>query len=211
MTQDLEDYIVRHLGPEPDYLAIAYKETWRSRLYPRMCSGWIQGSFLAMLTSMARPRRVLELGTYSGYSAMAIASAMGHGSVLHTVEIDDEHEEFILRQLSRFPGPARIELHIGDALEIVPAMECKEWDMVFIDANKRHYPQYYRMVKPLVRSGGYIIADNTMWDGKVAMADAAADPQSRGIMEFNDMVAADTDVSVAIVPMRDGLTILRKK
>lgn len=211
MTQELEDYITHHLGREPEYLAATFKETWRYRLYPRMCSGWTQGSFLAMLTSMVKPERVLELGTYSGYSAMAIASAMGPGTELHTVEIDEEHEEFILRQLDRFPGPARIELHVGDALEIVPAMECREWDMVFIDANKRHYPQYYRMVKPLVKAGGYIIADNTLWDGKVAHPDAATDPQSRGIMEFNSMVAADDEVSVSIVPMRDGLTIIRKK
>ena len=209
MQDRLTDYIESHVSKEPELLARTYLHTNLYHLYPRMCSGNVQGRLLKMLTSMIRPRRVLELGTFTGYSALCIAEGMPADCELHTVEIDDESEEELLERSPESPAAGRIHLHIGDALEVVQEID-EEWDMVFIDANKRNYTDYYRMILPRVRPGGYILADNTLWAGKVAEESAPTDPQTRGIMEFNDLVAADPAVEVAILPVRDGLTILRK-
>lgn len=209
MQDRLTDYIESHVSKEPELLARTYLHTNLYHLYPRMCSGNMQGRLLKMLTSMIRPRRVLELGTFTGYSALCIAEGMPADCELHTVEIDDESEEELLERFAESPAAGRIHLHIGDALEVVQEID-EEWDMVFIDANKRNYTDYYRMILPRVRTGGYILADNTLWAGKVAEESAPTDPQTRGIMEFNDLVAADPAVEVAILPVRDGLTILRK-
>lgn len=175
-----------------------------------MCSGHVQGRLLKMLTSMVNPDRVLELGTFTGYSALCIAEAMRPGTELHTVEIDDELEDELTELFESAGTPARIMLHIGDALETVPRIG-GEWDMVYLDANKRHYTDYYEMVLPSLHPGGYIIADNTLWGGKVLEHPAPADAQSRGIMAFNDLVARDPRVETVMVPVRDGLTLIRKK
>lgn len=209
-NQLIEDYISDHISPEPELLARTYRDTYLHHLYPRMCSGHVQGRLLKMFTSMIRPRRVLELGAFTGYSTLCIAEALEPGAELHTVEIDDELRDELLARFSEADGEGMITLHTGDALTVVPSLG-GDWDMVFIDANKRHYPQYYSMILPLVKPGGFILADNTLWDGKVAEMPPPADAQSRGIMEFNDMVAADERVEVSIVPVRDGLTIIRKK
>ncbi len=209
MQDILEEYIAAHTSAEPPHLKKLYRHTHLHHLYPRMCSGHVQGRVLKMITSMISPSRVLELGTFTGYSALCIAEAMPAGGELHTVEIEDEMEEELTERFENCGFPARITLHIGDALDIVPKIE-GEWDMVFIDANKRHYPQYYTMILPRLRHGGYIIADNTLWDSKVVECPLPTDAQSRGIMEFNDMVARDTSVETVILPMRDGLTLIRK-
>lgn len=209
MDDKLEQYISEHISPEPELLAETYRHTHLYHLYPRMCSGHVQGRMLKMLTAMIRPQRVLELGTFTGYSALCMAEALPAGAELHTVEIDDEMEDELLARFARSGSEASITLHIGDALEVVPGLG-GEWDMVFLDANKRHYCAYYEMLLPLVRQGGYIIADNTLWDGKVVEDPLPSDPQSRGIMEFNDRVAGDSRVEVAMLPIRDGLTIIRK-
>lgn len=209
-NQLIDNYIAAHISPEPPLLAKTYRDTHIHHLYPRMCSGHVQGRLLKMLTSMIRPRRVLELGAFTGYSTLCIAEALEPGAELHTVEIDDELRDELLERFAQAPNGQCITLHTGDALEIVPQLG-GDWDMVFIDANKRHYPQYYSMLLPLVKSGGYILADNTLWDGKVAEVPPPTDAQSRGIMEFNDMIAADPRVEVSILPVRDGLTLIRKK
>ena len=212
MNERLNDYIEAHISPEPEWLKRVYRDTWLQRLYPRMCSGHVQGSLLTMITSMVSPRRVIELGTYTGYSALAMAAGLPDCGHIDTVEIDDEHEEFILNEFAGSPFASRITLHIGDALDTVPRITPGEgWDMAFIDANKRHYPEYYRMLRPLMAPGGYILADNTLWDAHVIDPAADADPQCRGIREFNDIVAADDGVFVTIVPVRDGLTIIKIK
>lgn len=205
----LDEYILDHIDREPEHLARLERDVNVYLLYPRMCSGHLQGRILKMLASMIRPRRVLELGTYAGYSALSIAEALTGDATLDTVEIDDEMEDFIRRQFEAAPEGARITLHIGRAEEIVPAISTEPWDMVFIDANKRSYCDYYRMIKPLMRPGGYILADNTLWGEKVVDPDHNHDPQSRGILEFNDLVAADPDVEKVILPLRDGLTIIK--
>lgn len=205
----IEDYIADHISREPEILRETYRYTNVHHLYPRMCSGHVQGRLLKMLTTMIGPRRVLELGAFTGYSTLCIAEGLADGAELHTVEIDDELEDELLERFERSGLGDKIRLHIGDALATVPTLG-GEWDMVFVDANKRHYPEYYEMILPLVRPGGYIIADNTLWDGKVADEPAPTDAQSRGIMAFNDMVATDPRVEVSIVPVRDGLTLIRK-
>lgn len=207
---NLDDYISAHISAEPALLTETYRHTHLHHLYPRMCSGHVQGRWLKMLTAMIGPRRVLELGTFTGYSALCIAEGMPAGAELHTVEIDDELEDELLERFGRSDRAADIHLHIGDALEVVPQLG-DGWDMVFMDANKRLYPQYYRMLLPLLSPHGYLIADNTLWDGKVVMDPLPTDAQTRGIMEFNDMVAADESVEVCMLPLRDGLTIIRRR
>ncbi len=206
MQTDLTDYIESHISAEPPHLQKLYRDTWLHRLYPRMCAGHVQGRLLKMLTAMISPRRVLELGTFSGYSAMCIAEGMDQSGEVHTVEIDDEQADSLRELFATAPG-ARITLHIGDALTVVPSLP-GGWDMVYIDANKRQYTEYFDMVLPLVRQGGFILADNTLWDGKVATG--SHDPQTLGIERFNDAVARDPRVETAIIPIRDGLTLLRK-
>lgn len=206
---DLDEYIEAHIDAEPDHLHRLYRQTYLTRLYPRMCSGHTQGRMLAMLSKMIAPKRILELGTFSGYSALCLAEGLAEGGELHTIEIDDEARESLLELFSTAPGGQDIKLHIGDAAELIDGFNCV-WDLVYIDANKRHYCEYYRKVLPNVAKGGYIIADNTLWDGKVT-DNTANDPQTAGIREFNDMIAADTSVEKVILPIRDGITLIRKK
>ena len=176
-----------------------------------MASGHLQGRMLKMLVRMIRPRRLLELGTFSGYSALSMAEGLEDGAELHTVEVFDELEDFLRQWIGGSPWADRIHLHIGDALDIVPRMDLV-WDMVFVDADKRHYADYYRMLMPRIRPGGYLIADNTLWYGHVLeQHPRESDLQTRGIQAFNDMVAADPHVEKVILPLRDGLTVIRKK
>ncbi len=200
----LDEYIAARIDAEPAHLHALYRRTHLTRLYPRMCSGHVQGRLLAMLSAMIRPARVLELGTFTGYSALCLAEGIPTGGELHTVEIDDEAADELLALFSAAPGGDKITLHIGDALDVVPAIG-GTWDLVFIDANKRNYCDYYELVLPRVSAGGY----NTLWDGKVLDTDAR-DPQTAGIRDFNDLVARDRRVQKVILPIRDGMTIIRK-
>ena len=210
MDSPIDDYISSHIDAEPENLRRLYRDTHLYQLYPRMCSGHVQGRILTMLTRMIAPVNILELGTFTGYSALCFAEGMPNGSQLWSVEIDDEMEDLIIEHFSQSPRASDMHLVIGDAMEVVPTLPVSQWDMVFIDANKRLYTEYYEMVLPLVRTGGYIIADNTLWDGKVVDPEAHHDSQTIGIMEFNDHVAAEARVEKVILPLRDGLTIIRK-
>ena len=205
----LEDYIAAHIDAEPAALHALYRRTNLTHLYPRMCSGHVQGRVLRMLVAMAAPRRILELGAFTGYSTLCLAEGMPRGCTLDTVEIDDEMEQELADTLAASPRGGDIYLHIGDALEIVPRLE-GTWDFVFIDANKRHYKDYFRMVLDRVPVGGFILADNTLWGGHLTAHTPVHDAQSRGIAEFNDYVAACSDVEKIILPLRDGLTITRR-
>lgn len=210
MTEEIEDYVLGHITPEQPHLKALYRSTHLNHLYPRMCSGHLQGRILSMLSHMIAPRTILELGAFTGYSTLCLAEGLRPGGRMVTVEIDDELEEELTTLFETAPNGRMIELIIGDALEVVPTLDTK-WDLVFIDANKRNYPQYYEMIVDRLNPGGYIIADNTLWDGKIALTPPPVDPQSRGIMEFNDIVANDPRVETVIVPLRDGLTLIRKK
>jgi predicted O-methyltransferase YrrM len=207
---ELEDYILNHIDAEPEPLRTLNRNTHVECLYANMCSGHLQGRVLKMFSRMIQPKRVLELGTFTGYSALCLAEGMPEGAELHTIEINDELEEFIRRHIELTPWGERVHLHIGNADELLPGLNI-EWDLVFIDANKRHYCDYYRLVFPYVRHGGFIIADNTLWYGKVADGASHHDPQTAGILEFNDLVASDERVEKVMLPLRDGLTIIYKK
>ncbi len=210
MTQALEDYILSHIDPEEPLLAELNRDTHLYHLRPRMVSGHLQGRILTMMCRMIRPWRILELGTFTGYSALCLAEGLVEGGEVHTIEIDDEIEEFTRSYFDRSPYANQIKMFIGDASEIIPTLP-DTYDLVFIDANKRDYLKYYELVLPKVRPGGFILADNTLWDGKVVTDPNSRDAQTIGIESFNDFVATDSRVEKVILPLRDGLTILWKK
>ncbi len=216
----MQEYLETHITPEHPYLHALWRATHLHLNYPRMASGHLQGQVLRMLVQMIRPRLVLEVGTFTGYSALAMASAMEPGAMLHTFEINDEQEDFTRPWIENSPWANRVTLHIGDAILLIPAVAGNEpYDLVFIDADKRHYVDYYEAVLPHVRPGGYILADNTLWGGQVCedllfSAQRALNSKSSqlsGIMAFNDLVASDPRVETVILPLRDGLTLIRKK
>ena len=204
----IDDYILDHISPEPPHLSRLFRHTHATHLYPRMCSGHLQGRLLAMITAMIRPRRVLELGTFTGYSALCLAETLPEEGRVHTVEVDDEMEEELLELFATSPGGDRIELHIGDALEVIPTLD-EDWDLVYIDANKRDYKRYLDLLMPRLRKGTFIIADNTLWDGKVLDLEKNHDAQTLALDEFNAYVAAHPRLESVILPLRDGLTLLR--
>lgn len=206
----LEEYILAHIDPEGDYLHELYRHTHLELLYPRMASGHLQGRILKMITEMVQPKQVLEIGTYSGYSALCIAEGLPADGHLYTIEINDEQEYFTRPWLERSAYADKITMLIGDAMQLVPELGVT-FDMAFIDADKRHYVDYYELVLKVLRPGGYILADNTLWDGHVVEEHVKeSDQQTQGIMHFNDLVAADRRVEKVILPLRDGLTIIRK-
>ena len=208
-TDEIDEYILRHIDEESDYLKALYRATHVKLLRPRMASGHLQGRLLKMLVQMIRPKQVLEIGTYSGYSALCLAEGLPEGALLHTFEINDEQEDFTRPWLEHSPYADKIRFYIGDALKLVPQMDVT-FDMAFIDGNKRFYTEYYEMILEKLSAGGYIIADNTLWDGHVVENSPHPDAQTLGIMRFNDRVAADKRVEKVILPLRDGLTIIRK-
>ncbi len=208
MTPELDRYILDHIWPDPELLRQLYRHTHLHRLYPRMCSGRLQGRILKMLTAMAAPKRVIELGTYTGYSALCIAEALADDAELHTVEINDEWADDIRATFDASPFGHRITLHIGDALALIPEIG-GTWDMAYIDANKRNYVEYLDALLTRMKPGGFIIADNTLWDGKVADTETSHDAQTMGVAAFNDYVARDPRLETVILPIRDGLTIIR--
>ncbi len=205
-----EEYILAHSDQEPDYLAKINRATHLRMLNPRMLSGHLQGRVLAMFCQMIQPRRMLELGTYTGYSALCMAENLPEDGVLHTIECDDELESFILQNFASILHGKKIKLHIGPALKVIESLD-EVFDLVFIDADKREYMAYYEAVFPKVRTGGFILADNTWWDGKVLEEVNPNDKQTIEIMRFNDFIAADSRVEKVMLPLRDGLTVIRKK
>lgn len=231
----LDEYIEQHTTPEPELFAHITRDTNLHILNPHMLSGQVQGELLRMLSRMIRPQRILELGTFTGYSALCLAEGLAEGGELITIEHNDELEATIRRNLSQSPLGKQIQLIIGDAKQIIsdlssvsasslsaPAVcqakpvsllsgEAGLFDLVFIDADKREYCAYYELVFPLVRQGGFILADNTLWDGHIVDPAYDRDKQTVGLRAFNRMVADDPRVSQVILPLRDGLTIIYKR
>lgn len=208
---NLDEYILNHIDAEGEYLHALWRDTQLRTSYGQMASGHLQGRLLKMLVQMIRPRYVLELGTFSGYSALSMAEGLQDGAELHTFEIFDEQEDFILKWFKGSAYADRLHLHIGDALKLVPQMDIR-WDMAFIDADKRQYVDYYEMILPLMNPGGFILADNTLWYGHVLEEQPReSDLQTLGVKAFNDLVAADERVEKVILPLRDGLTLIRVK
>ncbi len=221
MTPELEDYILSHIEPEPENLERLDRLTNLRLMNGRMCSGHLQGRLLKMLTGMIRPRRVLELGAFSGYSALCLAEGLaengdGSGNIDGTarevvsVEADDELEDFIRDALARSPYGHLVRLVIADARQWLAGAPDESFDLIFIDADKRQYPDYLREAARIVVKGGYIIADNTLWDGHVAES-GRHDPQTEGVRIFNDLAAKMPQFETVIVPVRDGLTLMRRK
>lgn len=206
---ELDEYILKHIDKEGEYLHQLWRATQMKLSYGQMASGHLQGRVLKMLVRMIRPQRVLELGMFSGYSALSMAEGLEDGAELHTFEIFDEIEDFTRPWIEDSPYGKHIHIHIGDALDLVPLMDVM-WDMAFIDADKREYVQYYEMILPRLRKGGYILADNTLWYGRITEEVRQSDLQTQGLQQFNDIVAQDDRVEKVILPLRDGLTIIRK-
>ena len=212
----LEKYIHDFTSPEDQLLRELDRETNLRVIQPRMISGHIQGKLLEMFVRMHRPQRILEIGTFTGYSALSMAAGLEEGAELHTCEVEDELEPLSQSFFDRSPHGHKIHLHIGSALEVAPTIGC-QFDMVFIDGDKREYPEYYRMLmgddggQPLVHSGSVLIADNILWYGKVAQPVAHNDRHTQGLVEFNRMVLEDERVESVIVPIRDGLKVIYVK
>ncbi len=209
-TEDLIPYIEAHTTAPDEYLTRLYRATHLHLLRPRMASGPTQGQLLRLLVQMVRPKTVVEIGTYSGYSALAMASGMERGSRVVTFEINDEQEAFTRPWLEGAPYEARVEMHVGSVFELLPPMQLCV-DLAFIDANKREYTDYYELLLPYCHSGSIVLADNTLWDGHVIDPAYATDAQTRAICEFNDLVARDSRVEQIILPERDGLSLIRVK
>ena len=205
-----ERYIRENSTPQGEVLEWLERESWLRTSHGRMVAGPEVGALLNLLVRELRPRRVLELGTFTGYSTIWMASALPEGGRLDTLEINDELEDLIREAFRRAGVADRVRLVIGDALDVLPMVD-ETYDLVYIDANKRDYVAYYQEVVNLVRPGGLIVADNVLWDGKVCAGEPPRDQQTRGILAFNDLVAGDTRVENFILPLRDGLNIIRKK
>lgn len=209
IDEALDAYILSHSDPEGDYLHRLYRATNIHTIHGRMASGHLQGRLLKMLVRMLRPRSILEVGTFSGYSAICLAEGLDEGGMVYTFEINDEQEDFTRPWIEQSAVADKIRFIIGDAVTEAPKLGIT-FDMAFIDGDKRTYLQTYEAVLPLIRQGGIILADNTLWDGHVVDRAYDHDSQTRGIELFNDAVAADTRVEKVILPLRDGLTIIRK-
>ena len=209
-TEAIEAYILQHMDEESDYLKSLYRQAHLKLINPRMTSGHLQGRLLKMLVQLARPRRVLEIGTFAGYSALCMAEGLGDGAVLHTYEIDDELEDFTRPWIEGSPHGDKVCFHIGNALEEVPQLG-EVFDFVFMDGDKRQYMEYYEMILQHTSPGALILADNTLWDGHVVDKAYLNDRQTVAINAFNAFVAADKRVEKLILPLRDGLTMIRKK
>lgn len=205
----LDRYILDHTDPEGEYLYRLYRATNIHTLHGRMASGHLQGRLLKMLVQMVRPKNILEVGTFSGYSAICMAEGLEEGGTVWTYEINDEQEDFTRPWIEASPVADKIKFFIGDANTEAPKLGVV-FDMAFIDGDKRTYLQTYENVLPLMRQGGFILADNTLWDGHVVDESYSHDHQTQGIKAFNDFVATDPRVERVIVPLRDGLTIIRK-
>jgi len=207
---NIEEYILNHSDKEDPILAELNRETNLKILRPRMLSGHLQGKILEMISKMIRPEKILELGTYTGYSAICLAKGLKENGVLHSVEINDELEDFISKYIKKARLDNKIKLHFGDARKIVPEIN-DQFDLVFIDADKREYLEYYNIVFDFVKQGGFILADNVLWSGKVIKLDSPDDEYTKGIFEFNEFIKNDDRIEKVILPLRDGLTLIRKK
>lgn len=206
----LEDYILDHIDEEPALLKQLDRDAHVNLLHAKMISGHLQGRLLKMFCRMLNPRCVLELGTYTGYATICMAEGMAEDAEIHTIEIHDELETFINKYITHQSVKDKIHLHIGDAFQIIPSLD-KTFDIVYIDANKRSYIEYYNAIFDKVRPGGLIIADNTLWYGKIIEENKSSDKQTIGIKAFNEKIKHDNRVEKVILPIRDGLTLIWKK
>ena len=208
LSDELEDYIEQHSENEPALLAQLNKETFQKVLLPRMLSGRFQGRVLSMLSKLIRPLNILEIGTYTGYSALCLCEGMQEGGTLHTIDIKEELVDFQRKYFDRSPWGAQIVQHLGEALEIIPTIEMK-FDLVFIDADKENYINYYELILPKMNKGGIILSDNVLWSGKILEEVHPNDVSTKVLLEYNLLLKNDPRVETVLLPIRDGLTVSR--
>ena len=209
IDQKLDDYVCAHSQNEPEVLKDLNRKTHASVLQPRMLSGHFQGRVLSLLSNMIKPQRVLEIGTYTGYSALCFAEGLADGGKVITLDVNEELEELVRSYIEKADMNSKIDYRIGDATQMIPTLE-EEFDIVFIDADKKNYVNYYNLVFDKVKKGGYIIADNVLWSGKVLEDYDKLDKDTQVIMDYNKLVHEDSRVQVVLFPIRDGLSIARK-
>lgn len=209
LDRSLEDYSKAHSSPEPDYLRELRRATHRQALRPRMLSGPLQGRFLAQLSQLLQPRRILEIGTYTGYSALCLAEGLAPEGELHTIELKEELASMAQTYFRRAGMEDRIHQHVGKAAAVIPELG-QTWDLIFVDADKENYLQYYKLSLEQLRPGGLFIADNVLWSGKVTQPAAPTDRHTQALQEFNQEVHEDERVNNLLLPLRDGLMLLRK-
>ena len=206
----IEAYIETHTTPEIEILKELNRQTHLRTFYPRMLSGHIQGKFLEMVCQMMQPKKVLEIGTFTGYSAIAMALGLPDDALIYTIEVNEEMEAFINEYVKKSGMENKIRLVMGNALEIIPTID-DTFDLVFIDADKEQYVDYYKLAKDKLRPGGFIIADNVIWSGKVLEKSSKTDKETQGIVAFNEYVKNDPEVEQVMLSIRDGLLLIRKK
>lgn len=210
LNEKIEEYVNQHSSSEPELLARLNRETHLKVLQPRMLSGHLQGRVLSMLMKMIQPQRILEIGTYTGYSAICMAEGLAPSGELHSIDINEELTDFVQKYVNEAGYQDKIKLHVGNALEIIPRLK-EDWDVVFIDADKNNYINYYNLLIDKLKSGSYIIADNVLWSGKVIEDYNQQDEDTKTLIDFNKMIQEDERVENVLFPIRDGLMVLRKK
>ncbi len=209
ISEDIQKYAENCSSGEPEVLSELNRETYSDFLFPRMLSGHLQGRFLSMLSSLVKPHRILEIGTFTGYSAICLAEGLDEGGMLHTIELNDENEFKITEFFKKSGVENKIKLHFGDAQKIIPDIH-EIFDLIFLDADKENYLNYYHLIFDKLRPGGIILADNTLWSGKV-LDPSQMDKETIGIREFNEAVTQDSRVENVLLTIRDGIMMIRKK
>lgn len=208
ISQELENYIEQHSEKEPELLAVLNKETYQKVLLPRMLSGHFQGRVLSMLSKLIRPVNILEIGTYTGYSALCLCEGMQENGMLHTIDIKEELVDFQRKHFDKSPWGNQIVQHLGEALDIIPTLDLK-FDLVFIDADKENYINYFELIVPKMNKGGIILSDNVLWSGKVLEPLNPKDLSTKILLEYNQLLKNDPRVETVLLPIRDGLTVSR--
>lgn len=208
ISQELEDYIEQHSQNEPELLAALNKETYQKILLPRMLSGHFQGRVLSMLSKLIRPVNILEIGTYTGYSALCLCEGMQENGMLHTIDIKEELVDFQRKHFDKSPWGNQIMQHLGEAIAIIPTLDIK-FDLVFIDADKENYLNYFELIVPKMNKGGIILSDNVLWSGKVLEPLQPNDLSTKILLEYNKLLKNDSRVETVLLPIRDGLTVSR--
>jgi caffeoyl-CoA O-methyltransferase len=209
LPEQIEKYVDSHTREEPEVLKKLNRETYAKVMMPQMLSGHIQGRFLKMISCMVNPSQILEVGTFTGYSSICLAEGLKEGGQVHTIDINEELHPMVVRFIKEAGMESKIKTYVGNALTIIPTLN-QTFDLVFIDADKINYSKYYELAIHKVRAGGFIVADNVLWSGKVTEPEHKADVDTRAIMAYNDMIMRDPRVENVLVPIRDGLMIARK-
>ncbi|MFY7741697.1 MAG: O-methyltransferase [Flavobacterium sp.] len=208
LSEDLEDYVAAHSQAEPELLAQLNKETYQKVLLPRMLSGHFQGRVLSLLSKLIRPASILEIGTYTGYATLCLCEGMQENGIVHTIDIKEELVDFQRKYFDKSPWGSQIIQHLGEAVDIIPTLETK-FDLVFIDADKENYLNYYELIVPKINKGGIILSDNVLWSGKVVEPLKEGDLSTKILLEYNQRLNNDPRVETVLLPIRDGLTVSR--